>query len=774
MIPQGAQIIFLKKSKVQKMLKIFSYPDEETASRSDLKYPRGQWRISGFIAADNYLVNVIEKTIKHYLENNAYEFKFLSSEIILERILQNLNNKILPDFNDVSYSKKAKATTSEIDMALVFVKDKEIALTGCGNALPLLVRRGRNQSNGRETSFNLINLLDEAQEGADQNKFNNEFNFEHGFQNIILGEVLPGDVLIISTKELWEFINNEQLLDGILKLPPKSAVEFLRNKIDNEEDLKVKNNLWGGFLILSWRTREMYLEAAKTVGKSNASLFQFVNLTKETEKILASSLKNISIKDTFKFFLKSKQAGEDSGEAAAPKEIVKGWQKKYRFVFQTLAKIVFAAFLAAKTCLVFLFLLGRKLFFACSDRRRKGDTVLKNVDLGFERVISKIIFRFNLLPQKSRTCLVLTVALSILFSQSVFVVNARLGQKLEREQTAQTIQTIRADIAGVEASLIYKDTQTAYNHLKESLNLFETLPKKTRQDKVQREEVAKEIDKARFLYQRNSIISDPTIITAFSGTKGKRILKAGEKLIVAADNNGIFFVEPTDRKAEFLTTVADPSDTLRLLGNYGVSEILFLKNNDLFSLNTQNKVIRSVSWTPPQINLEESLVYLHLNLLYVLDAVQNKLLKIPGGLKGFGKPGEYLKDTVDVGNVLTLAGDTAVYLLSEKDGVLKFNQGRKEEMDWTPLDPPLLPSGKDDSPRKMWTSDDSLFLYILDPTGKRLIVYNKNGNLKKQYTSPQFDELTDFAVNEKDKEIFILNGNKIYGIIAEHLLSENE
>lgn len=247
MIPQGAQIIFLKKSKVQKVLKIFSYPDEETTSHLDLRYPRGQWRISGFMAADNYLVNVVTKAIKQYLENNAHEFKFLSSEIILERILQNLNNKILPDFNNVSCSEKAKATANDMDMAFVVVKDKGMALTGCGNALPLLVRRSQNQSNGRETSFNLINLLNEGQDQAVQN----EFNFEYGFQNIITGEVLPGDVLIISTKELWEFINNERLLDGILKLPPRSAIEFLRNKIDNEEDLKVKNNLWGGFLILS-------------------------------------------------------------------------------------------------------------------------------------------------------------------------------------------------------------------------------------------------------------------------------------------------------------------------------------------------------------------------------------------------------------------------------------------------------------------------------------------------------------------------------------------
>jgi hypothetical protein len=70
---------------------------------------------------------------------------------------------------------------------------------------------------------------------------------------------------------------------------------------------------------------------------------------------------------------------------------------------------------------------------------------------------------------------------------------------------------------------------------------------------------------------------------------------------------------------------------------------------------------------------------------------------------------------------------------------------------------------------KLTISEDQDYIYIFEPTGKRLVVFNKNGNFVNQYTSNRFDNLRDFQVDEKNKKIYFLNSASVYSIEAVHL-----
>ena len=58
---------------------------------------------------------------------------------------------------------------------------------------------------------------------------------------------------------------------------------------------------------------------------------------------------------------------------------------------------------------------------------------------------------------------------------------------------------------------------------------------------------------------------------------------------------------------------------------------------------------------------------------------------------------------------------------------------------------------------------------MLDPSGKRIIVWGKDGRLVAQYVSPRFDDLKDLAFDEKKKEIYVLNKNQVLVFLAVHL-----
>jgi len=44
----------------------------------------------------------------------------------------------------------------------------------------------------------------------------------------------------------------------------------------------------------------------------------------------------------------------------------------------------------------------------------------------------------------------------------------------------------------------------------------------------------------------------------------------------------------------------------------------------------------------------------------------------------------------------------------------------------------------------------------------RVIILDKEGNIKDQYTSQKFDSLTDLAIDPEEKAIYLLNDNHLY------------
>ncbi len=671
MFPQVAQMLFLEKAKEQRMLKIFVYPDAENGPA------RNKWCIFGLIStSSSQMISAIFNTIKQHLDGDAMlrgEFDYFSTEIILEKILQRINEKIFKMFIN-----SRDANVKIADILLVAVKESQISVAGCGGIFPIFIRkneRGRSPFEGSDPQkydFNIINLF----EGLEDNVFDSA----RGFQNIVTGEIQPGDILIINTKQLWDFISNENILDYFLRLPPRSAVEFVRNRIDNLDDFppktdsdlswgKYKNNLWGAILVLSWRTREMYLKNAKTVGKFNASFAHLVSLTERTEKILTSSFNNILVKNTLKSILNGrrnlKKSKNENDEYERPP---RRWQNKYRFFFRTIARLILAVFIV-------FFRIFKDLYLFISNRSK---IKFVNFNLGLEDMLKNIISKFNLFPIKAKSFLVITIALSVMLSQSVFVVNSRLNQKKAEQEINQTVQKIRENLTAAEASMIYKDNATAYNSIMDSINLLETLPQKTKMDKLRRMDLAEEIDKIRFSYQRIAIIQDPVVVANLNEEIGKQMFIANGKLIILTDENNFYVLNPRDGKA----LLSNTDETKKLSSNYR-NQTAFFRNNEMLN----------------------------------------------SGLPIYAKSG-------------------------------------KSDVKWDPLDPPITETA---SGNKVWTSKDSLFLYVLDPAGKRLIIYNKNGNLKKQYSSPQFSDLKDFAVDEKNKQLFLLSGNKILGLVTEHL-----
>jgi site-specific DNA-adenine methylase len=113
--------------------------------------------------------------------------------------------------------------------------------------------------------------------------------------------------------------------------------------------------------------------------------------------------------------------------------------------------------------------------------------------------------------------------------------------------------------------------------------------------------------------------------------------------------------------------------------------------------------------------------------------------------------------------VTSLDIDGNIYLLKNNGEISEYAKGKKQEFSISEIEPAFNQAAK------LTVSNKLDYLYIFEPAGKRLVVFNKKGEFINQYTSDKFDNLKDYQVDEINKKIYFLNGTTVYSIEAIHL-----
>jgi DNA-binding beta-propeller fold protein YncE len=145
--------------------------------------------------------------------------------------------------------------------------------------------------------------------------------------------------------------------------------------------------------------------------------------------------------------------------------------------------------------------------------------------------------------------------------------------------------------------------------------------------------------------------------------------------------------------------------------------------------------------------------------LYVLDTKNGVLKFIPSG-NNFDK-NDYLKQSASLDTAVSMAIDSAVWVLFLDGSIKKYLRGEAENFSVKSLDKPFA------NPTKLATDADTQNLYILDRGNSRIVKLGKDGTFQKQYSAGIIKNAKDFEVLEKDKKINILSGEKIYQIVID-------
>jgi len=148
--------------------------------------------------------------------------------------------------------------------------------------------------------------------------------------------------------------------------------------------------------------------------------------------------------------------------------------------------------------------------------------------------------------------------------------------------------------------------------------------------------------------------------------------------------------------------------------------------------------------------------------VYLLDPTKNQIWKYERKRSSYGRATPYNTKNVDLSRAISFAIDGAIYVLNDDGNILKFYQGILQNYELK--DKPYAPfSGKN---LRLYTTTDSGYLYILDPSNQRLMVFEKGASAatyKKQILY-QLPKVVDFWVNDEGTRATLVTSDKIYEI----------
>ena len=139
--------------------------------------------------------------------------------------------------------------------------------------------------------------------------------------------------------------------------------------------------------------------------------------------------------------------------------------------------------------------------------------------------------------------------------------------------------------------------------------------------------------------------------------------------------------------------------------------------------------------------------------VYAVDKKSGFIINFAAGKDGFAKPLVGIRDP-QLSNAIDLTIDSSIYILT-KTGALKFQSGRQAEFNLASLAIPFSGTGK------IYTQKDFNFVYLLDAGNKRILILDKKGNLINSIKSETFTNLKDFQVDEKGKVMYVLNDGSL-------------
>jgi len=187
-----------------------------------------------------------------------------------------------------------------------------------------------------------------------------------------------------------------------------------------------------------------------------------------------------------------------------------------------------------------------------------------------------------------------------------------------------------------------------------------------------------------------------------------------------------------------------------------VDRVFTLEDGDIYKVGEGREKVIEKEWEG------DVLIYAYSGNFYVLDKEKSEILRYPGLSDGFGSSKNWFAPgiTTNVGNSISWAVDGSIWLLDTNGVVKKYTQGL----------PDRIGEAIYKEAKIIYTDEDSVYVYILDPISKKIIVIDKDGGYIAQYVDNNLEGSLGVSVDEQQKRLIFLNSDgKLYSFELMHI-----
>ncbi|OGL94859.1 hypothetical protein A2348_05220 [Candidatus Uhrbacteria bacterium RIFOXYB12_FULL_58_10] len=604
--------------------------------------------------------------------------------------------------------------------------DEQMFLSGTGDLTALFLHRTPQQ---RYQVFNLFRSIQTEQSLP---------TWEKTFAVVLDGELHSGDVFCVSNRDLPRFVASEELNAVLSTLPPQGAAEKIRQYFPTNSDLSL-----------------LILQSVDSV---------------ETPSNAAHPLASLSIDH----LVRTKNETEEFLEDQKPRPItgILETLKKMRLPVKRLAAGRSVWRLVSSSAMVALHMLlgSAKWTTRTTVSLAKRDTrsqILTAIRTGTDHGIRSIVGRFNRLPKMTKTLMMSAIGILFVLTTSISVLQRAQVRSAESAAYQKKVTAVEDTIEKATGAIIYKDEIQARKFYSEALALAQALPTDTDERTKTANDLQQQINGAFNELRHLATIPQPTLLgelDASNGVTGRAVFASGGGIYVIGSDKRAYLLDPSARSLAPLETsdgeIGIPAEVTSENG-----QILFIDGRPGVSrLDLENKLLQ-ITNVQPVGGTRWTDLSLYGGKLYVLEPSSGQIIKYNRAGSDFDGGTRWIRaKSTDLSDAVSMAIDATVFVLKQNGQIIRFVSG--SEVGWTQASAdPAITAATD-----IWTSAESAYVYVLEPSTQRLIVYKKEGgDLVTQYRSDAFQGLTDFLVDETNKTIYLLAGSSLYSITASHL-----
>jgi hypothetical protein len=331
-------------------------------------------------------------------------------------------------------------------------------------------------------------------------------------------------------------------------------------------------------------------------------------------------------------------------------------------------------------------------------------------------------------------------------------------QRLKAEATAwqATFDQAQDNRNRAESDLVYANDARARTEIEKAESLVSTLDLKDPANKQKVEKLRSDLAQLRERL-RKVVISEPvTELAALTGVPdGSLVAPVLVKGTAYAVNNAAHKILKIDVDDKTTKEIALPTAESIVAGSLGSRSIVFTTaKGTFFAVDTQTDAVTQISTQPNASSTTD--IVLYAGRAYSLDGPNGQVWRAQSGSTGFGAGTSYIKaSNIPLQNAVGLAIDSNVYVLKADGTLARFLSGGQEGFSLAQVDPPLRAASG------VWTNSDAARIAVTDPAGKRVLVFNKDGTLKAQLTSPQFSSPRDVDGDDAAKRLLVIDGSRL-------------